>query len=128
MATDAEKKMEEHLYGFPMRQRELQQRFDSIYSELKEVKKMVQHNEPSSKTLLMFNALNDTIKELSRKMDIVFPTAEEEMKEAQFWRQFFEKLTKGGNALKWLVGVIVAIVILSGYGKTLLLHWLGVGK
>lgn len=44
--------------------------------------------------------------------------------EAEFWNQLWKRVRTGGNLLTWIVGVIAAILILSGQAKTLLLAWL----
>jgi phage-related protein len=46
------------------------------------------------------------------------------LSEAEFWGQFWSKVRVGGNILTWTVGVIAAILILSGQAKAILLGWL----
>lgn len=124
--------MGEHLDGFDTRQSALHtfqetvlNRFDQAEKGLEEVKKIAIHNNPSPVTIAKLGQLEDTMKIVVEKIDLIFPTAKREMEEAEFWNRFWAKVTTGGNGLKWVLGVIVAGIILSGYGKAMILAWLG---
>lgn len=130
--TEIEKKMGEHLDGFETRQSALHafqstvlSRFDEAEKSLEEVKKIAIHNTPSPITNTRLGSIEEQMKIVVEKIDLIFPAAKREMEEAEFWNRFWAKVTTGGNGLKWVLGVIVAFIILSGYGKALILAWLG---
>lgn len=57
--TPHEKKILEHLDGFPMRMEEQKKRFDKIDRDIAEVKHIAEHQDPSAKTIIMFNELKE---------------------------------------------------------------------
>lgn len=74
------------------------------------------------------SSLRDEVKvELSSlrdEVEIVRGQVQPIIQKAEFWRMLWDLVKSGGNVLTWTVGVIVAILVLSGQAKTILLAWL----
>ena len=78
-------------------------------------------NEKIRETQLTINLKLDAMNE---KIDVIFPVVTRDMNDKDFWERFWTKVRVGGNGLTWLVGIIAAILILSGQAKAILLAWL----
>jgi len=61
--TEVEKKFEEHLEGFPARQKEMLERFDAIS---KQISVGLTHPEPAPKTIAMIGAMADDMAEVKK--------------------------------------------------------------
>ena len=68
------------------------------------------------------------VKLINDKLEIIYPEVAKDMEKAKFWTMFREMFKMGGSSVLWIVGVIAAIVILIGYGKIVLITWLGLHK
>ena len=70
-----EKEIEEHLNGFPERQKDILRFRKTIIKDISELKKIVQdgieHQEPASRTIVMIGDLKDTIDDHILKYDLL---------------------------------------------------------
>jgi len=72
----------------------------------------------------MMGNFTERLETVEKKIDTIFPSVQNDMEEAQFWKKLWSKVKEGGGALKWVVTVIFAILLLSGYAKAAVLSWL----
>ncbi len=72
----------------------------------------------------LFSEIKDDISSLRDEVKVMREQVQPLLSEAEFWNQFWGRIRKGGNVLTWAVGVVAAILILSGQAKVLLLAWL----
>ena len=115
MKEDLEKIIVEHL-------REDVKNFKVLTDSVNEVHSHIREDTEWKK---LYAAQNEAI---IAKLDVIYPEVQIEMKNKEFWRMFQTRFKLGGNWVLWIVGVIAAIVILIGYGKMILISWLGLQK
>lgn len=71
-----------------------------------------------------FQKLYEMINGIKTNLDLIFPSAKQDMENAVFWEHFRSKLKNGGGAILWLVGVIAGLIILAGHFKVAFLSFL----
>ena len=92
--------------------------------EIAEELALAMHQSRDKEVSGLFVEIKDDISSLRDEVKVMREQVQPIISEAEFWNQFWGRIRKGGNILTWTVGVIAAILILTGQAKTILLAWL----